>query len=306
MDPVSGALGLLPSKLLELLQAEYNLQKSVRVQVQSLSRELEVIHSTLRRVAAEPPDMLNEQVKNWAREAREASYNFEDRIDTFFVRVVDGCREPIEETGSRWLKSAKKKKKKKMGDLPTKGRAPDDIAAAIEDMMKQLQELNERVRGYTTDDILLRPVTSTSSTVDPRLPAMYRNERELVGIEEVRDELVRLLTQGDAEDDKKREVKVVSIVGLAGVGKTTLAKAVYNRLQVQEQFDCSAFVSVSRNPDWKKVFWDMLLELDEAMYQMGIYTEKRAMDVKQLTDEIRRFLENRRYVIRAHHHLRPV
>ncbi|XP_066342275.1 putative disease resistance protein At1g50180 [Miscanthus floridulus] len=203
MDVATGALGNVISKLSQLLHDEYKMQKGVRHQVESLLDELKSIYFPLRDVAEVPPDMLNEQVKNWAREIREASYNIEDRIDTFLVSV-DGCREPIEETCCWWLKRAKKK----MGDLPTKRRA------AMEDIMKQLQEVSERCARFTAEDFVFRPLTSTSITVDPRLPALYRNERELVGIEEAREELVRLLTQGDAEDDKKRELKASSAVRL--------------------------------------------------------------------------------------------
>jgi disease resistance protein RPM1 len=92
MDLVTGALGLLPSKLLELLNEEYKLQKGVRQAVQSLTRELESMHAALRKVAAVPWDQLDEQVKVWAREVREASYDTEDILDTFLVRV-DGQKE---------------------------------------------------------------------------------------------------------------------------------------------------------------------------------------------------------------------
>ena len=56
MDLVAGALGFLPSKLLELLKEEYKLQKGVRVKVQSLSWEVECMHAALRRMAAVPWD----------------------------------------------------------------------------------------------------------------------------------------------------------------------------------------------------------------------------------------------------------
>lgn len=276
MDVAMGALGDVISRLEQLLEHdEYKMH-----QVESLLRELEFIQSGLRNVAEVLPDRINEQVKNWARDITEVSYNIDDRIDTLLVSV-DGCREPIEETCCWWLKRAKKK----MGDLPTKGRAPVDIAADKEDIMKQVQELSERCKRFTAED--------TSITVDPRLPALYRNERELVGIEEAREELVRLLTQGDTEHDKKRELKLVYILELAGVGKTTLAKAVYNRLQAQ--FDCSAFVSVSPKPDLKKVFRDILLELDEAKYHTVI-TAKRDMSLDQFEYQIGEFLENKRYM----------
>jgi len=62
MDLVTGALGLLPSKLLELLKDEYKLQKGVKKQVQSMSRELESMHVALHKVAAVPWDQLDEQV----------------------------------------------------------------------------------------------------------------------------------------------------------------------------------------------------------------------------------------------------
>jgi hypothetical protein len=103
MDLVSGAIGKLAPKLLQLLQDEYNLQKGVRHQIQFLSEELESIHGALRKVAAVPPDQLDEQVKIWARQVREASYDMEDILDTFLVRV-EGRPEPSgDKEGSKAL-----------------------------------------------------------------------------------------------------------------------------------------------------------------------------------------------------------
>lgn len=60
MDLVTGALGMLPSKLLELLKDEYKLQKGVKKQVENLSQELESMHAALHKVAALPWDQLDE------------------------------------------------------------------------------------------------------------------------------------------------------------------------------------------------------------------------------------------------------
>jgi disease resistance protein RPM1 len=73
MDLVTGALGKLPSKLLELLRDEYKLQTGVKDQIRRLTRELESMHAALRKLAQVPPDELDELVLLWARDVREAS-----------------------------------------------------------------------------------------------------------------------------------------------------------------------------------------------------------------------------------------
>ncbi|CAO2150440.1 unnamed protein product [Urochloa humidicola] len=89
MDLVTGAIGSIGPKLLELLKDEYKLQKGLRKQVKFLSDELESVHAALRKVAEVPWDQLDEQVKIWARHVREASYDMEDVLDTFLVRIED-------------------------------------------------------------------------------------------------------------------------------------------------------------------------------------------------------------------------
>jgi hypothetical protein len=98
MDLVTGALGKLPSKVLELLKDEYKLQTGVKDRIRSGARELESMHAVLRKVAQVPPHELDELVLLWARDVREASYDMEDILDTFLVRVDRGAnKEPPNE-----------------------------------------------------------------------------------------------------------------------------------------------------------------------------------------------------------------
>ena len=275
MDLVTGALGLLPSKLLELLKDEYKLQKDVRVKVQSLSRELECMHAALRKVAAVPWDQLDEQDKVWAREVREASYDMEDILDTFLVRV-DGQ----EQADPSKLKHAMKN----MGDLFSKVKARHEISCAIEDIKKQLEDIKERRKRYRVDDLVAKPAATTS--IDPRLSALYTKVSQLVGIEEPRDKVIKMLTSV-VED---METKIVSIVGFGGLGKTTLAKAVYENLSPDVRF--KAFVPVGQNPDLKKVLKDILIAFDKSNYTKEF--NLTILDERQLIDELRVFLKDKR------------
>jgi Holliday junction resolvasome RuvABC ATP-dependent DNA helicase subunit len=111
---------------------------------------------------------------------------------------------------------------------------------------------------------------------------------DLIGNEETVNELMKILTEGT--EMSMAHGKIVSIVGLGGLGKTTLAHAIYRKLRAQ--FDCWAFVSMSRNPDMKKLFKCMLYQLgkkNNANIHEGI------LDERQLIYELNEFLQKRRY-----------
>ena len=84
--------------------------------------------------------------------------------------------------------------------------------------------------------------------------------------------------------------RIVSVVGFGGLGKTTLAKTVYDKLK--GKFDCTAFVLVGRNPNLKKVFKDISIDLH-------MHFNVEILDERQLIDKLREFLENKRCVSSA-------
>jgi hypothetical protein len=87
MEFATGALGTLLPKLANLLHGEYRVHKGVRKNIEFLTKELETTQAALRSVGEVPPEQLHELVKIWARDARELSYDMEDVVDTFLVRV---------------------------------------------------------------------------------------------------------------------------------------------------------------------------------------------------------------------------
>jgi len=133
--------------------------------------------------------------------------------------------------------------------------------------------------------------TRTKTTIDPLLVALYEDRNNIVGIDGTRDEIIVKLCDGD--DESKQQLKILSIHGFGGLGKTTLAKVVYDSLQAQ--FDCTAFVSVSRIFDGMQLFKDIFFQLDARKYNTmnigELFTES------QLIDQLRQLLQSRRYFI---------
>ncbi|CAO2150442.1 unnamed protein product [Urochloa humidicola] len=288
-DLVTGATGSLISKLGELLKEEYNLQNGVKEQVESLSRELESAHAALRKVGEVPSDELDEQIRIWAREVREASYDMEDVLDAFLVSVKQSGHEHTD----REHESLFQRLQDMVGGLFTmmgslfKRRK---IVGAIGDIRKKLQEVTDRRGRYRVDGIGTKQPEVTL-TVDPRLATMYKDVTQLVGIDKSSGEIMSMMLSkgGDVSDNKMR---IFSIVGAGGLGKTTLARVVYEKLK--SQFSVGAFVPVGRNPDLRKVFRDILIDLDKNTYMDLKFTK---LDERQLINQLQDFLRTKRYFI---------
>jgi signal recognition particle GTPase len=118
--------------------------------------------------------------------------------------------------------------------------------------------------------------------VDPRISAIYKEAVGLVGIDGPREELVSCLT------DPQKKLKVVFIVGSGGLGKTTLAKQVYDK--IEGQFDCTTFVSASsQRPDVESLLSDVLLNL-------GMREFSQTLELHDIIDRLREHLKHKRYV----------
>ncbi|VAH00641.1 unnamed protein product [Triticum turgidum subsp. durum] len=278
MEVVTGAMGSLLPKLGQLLMDEYNLLKRVKKDVRFLSMELESMHAALIKVGAMPRDQLDTQVKLWADEVRELSYNMEDVVDKFLVRV-EGIQQPNDNTGKF------KELKNKMVRLFKKGKNHHRIADAVKEIKEQLQEVAAR----RDRNKVVVPNPTEPIAIDPCLRALYAEATELVGIYGKRDQELMSLLSMEGDDASNKRLKKVSIVGFGGLGKTTLARAVYDK--IKGDFDCRAFVPVGQTPDMKKVLRDILIDLGNSHSDLAI------LDANQLIKKIHEFLENKRYLV---------
>lgn len=276
MELGTGAIGSLLPKLVEVLKEEYDLHKGVRKKIKHLSQEMESMNAVLLKVGEVPPDQIDELVKLWAGDVRELSYDMEDVVDAFLVHI-DGP-EPLDTHMLRRFR-------KKMANFFNKCKHHHKIAGAIQDVNKKVEEVAARRDRYMVDNIIAK--VTGPVTIDPRLQALFKKTTELVGIEKQSEKLVKILSLGDDVHASDEKMKIVSIVGFGGLGKTTLSKAVYDKHKLA--FDCGAFVPVGRDPDMKKVLRDILIDFDYMNPNVMI------LDERQLINELRKLIQNKRY-----------
>ena len=118
--------------------------------------------------------------------------------------------------------------------------------------------------------------------IDPRLTALFVDPGSLVGLEGPVQELSKIVMDTEGCTD----LKIVSIVGTAGAGKTTLANAFYRGLEVQNGFHCRAFVSVGQKPDLVRILSDIFSQLGER--------HRGGQDIHQVIGSIRNLLNDKR------------
>jgi predicted AAA+ superfamily ATPase len=106
----------------------------------------------------------------------------------------------------------------------------------------------------------------------------------IVGIEEPMKKLVNLAA---FRDDNQKQLKMVPVFGSTGIGKTTLVRTIYR--QYGGEFQCRAFVRVSRNPDMRSL-------LTSILSQINAPRDHSFTDSHDLIDRIIKHLQGKRYV----------
>lgn len=273
MDIVVGALSgivdALPGKLGELLEQEYALLSGVRGDVIFLKDELSSMRAAIH--YCESLDHHDSQTTGWISLVREVAYDIEDWVDLFSIRVHGGAQST---SGFRaWLSRSVDK----LTALP----ARHTIASELQGLKERVLEISRQRNRYRLGQMV---GTTSQHPHDPRLSALFVDPGRLVGFDgKVEDVSKTVMDAGGSNG-----LRIVSIVGMAGSGKTTLANAVYRRLQADNTFQCSAFVSIGPKPDMVKTVKDMLSRLGDG--------HRGGEDISQLIPRVRGILEKKRYL----------
>ncbi|CAL5092876.1 unnamed protein product [Urochloa decumbens] len=259
----TGVLSTLLPKLSVLIEGEYKLQKQVKRKIAFLKDELSSMQTLLVKLS-DNEERLDGQDKDWRNKVRELSYDIEDCVDLFMHKMSKDDAEAnlVKKTISRIKKIWSRHK----------------MANVIEELKARVEEEGHRRKRYKFD----KPGSQVVQ-IDPRLASLFVEAKRLVGIDYPREEIVEWLNK----DDYAQRLKVVSIVGFGGLGKTTLANQVYQK--IKGQFECSCFVPVSRNPNVAKILADMLKELGNCVDPSD--------DERQLINNLRAFLQDKRYFV---------
>ncbi|KAH7689174.1 P-loop containing nucleoside triphosphate hydrolase protein [Dioscorea alata] len=253
------AVGFLVQKLGDLLVQEAINLHGVRGEVEWLERELQRMQCFLKDADAKKCQGNDERVKNWVRDMRDLAFEAEDIVDTFMYCKLrrqqgqPGCIGFIK----RFIFI--------FDELIRRHEAHVDV----EGIKTELQELSQSRLLYGIANIG-ETIGSTShhrsQHVIPILPQLG-DDIDMVGFDDEKKSIVQELV-----DINNTNRSVISIVGMGGLGKTTLAKSVYNDLEVKRNFHIFAWVIISQQYTILEILKGILSEKSETSSEDTIQT----------------------------------
>nr|UBY07301.1 NBS-LRR disease resistance protein [Dasypyrum villosum] len=325
------AIKWLLTKLGALLANDYNLTRGVRGDVQYISDELGAMQAFIGDLCCTEPHGYDLWTRDWLKQIHEVTYDVEDCVDDFTHRLhhdptTDLCcclfvASKIYEVWTWWPRH--------------------EMASTLSELKMRVQQIGERCIRYGPDN----PKTSSDrpggadigfnaaenqqtrlALVRTKTPVGVDRDMEMLGkwmliaegpADTIAQQLPSSSTVVPVEEPHAGPTNhgVLCIVGLAGVGKTTIARSLYQNFS--DQFDRRAIVTVSQNSDveavLRNIFYQIMPQVREGTRQqrcwdtshgsIGGGTSKKAHDslqtmkLQKLKKELKEHFEKYSYLL---------
>ncbi|XP_057802896.1 putative disease resistance protein At1g50180 [Salvia miltiorrhiza] len=274
------------SSLVELL-GDQLIQKvkflrGVEGKVELLREELKRMQSFLK--DANKKQFEKESVRNWISEIRELAQDAQDTIEIFLLNV---------ESAKNWRLF------KRCTTFPKRMYHLDKIGDEIESIRDRLDAIDKSRERYGIKDLGEAAESSSRSEVELRRRLCpWQKDEHLVGVE---DDVKKLLKESILCEEKKG-LSIAVLEGMGGIGKSTLAREIYNHPDVVAgPFDHRCWVVVSSEFTPQETIKQLILELPGSDKQKVRELEESTKDklylLQKLKEMLHKQLEGKSYFI---------
>ncbi|KAL5802191.1 hypothetical protein ACOSQ4_030496 [Xanthoceras sorbifolium] len=240
---LSAVLPVLVEKLASRELRNFATQEGVRSKLKKWEKTLETIKALLN--DAEQKQQDDKHVKTWLDDLRDLAYDAEDILDEYATEALRR-KLKIEEHQASTSRARKLIPACCVGCTPSALWSDFSMRSKIDDVTRRFEELRQHTDVLRLKEIAGPALTASSRRLPtsslPTEPAVYGRDQDKAKILE----MVLSDEPGDVN------FGVISIVGMGGVGKTTMAREVYNDEAVKE-FNPKGWACVSDDFDVMRI-----------------------------------------------------
>ncbi|MCE3216964.1 hypothetical protein HAX54_009726 [Datura stramonium] len=167
-----------------------------------------------------------------------------------------------------------------------RGKAHEKLREGLQQVAKDIDRVQEELKKIQDHKGSQASTWSLArDTSSEKLPNLEVSDN-MVGRDKEKKRMLEELRGGSSD-----ELKVIPIVGMGGIGKTTLAKQVLHHPSIQSRFDVCAWATISKEYNVR----DILLSLLQSIIKIddNVYNRVEA----ELADILQKSLKRKRYLI---------
>ncbi|XP_031473404.1 putative disease resistance protein RGA3 [Nymphaea colorata] len=248
---MEGVVSILLEKLTDLWFGKAEELASVSGELLKLGSQLKAIQPLLE--DAHDKQFASAHIKEWISRLNEVLYDAEDVIDLYRVRI---------ESNSVDARGEKRKVTKFLPSFSECRNLP-----FLSEISSEIKAINERLSMIWKEKDLygLVPLVGDRSRSPQHTAEVYPNRQTTSYITEPHvygrerdEELIIEWLKKEVCEGRGENARVIAIVGMGGVGKTTLAKKAYNNSSIKEHFEKFMWVCASEIPQALHLFKHVL------------------------------------------------
>ncbi|KAL5707009.1 hypothetical protein ACHQM5_025110 [Ranunculus cassubicifolius] len=219
-------------QLSSYIQSEVALVIDTREEVVKLTGNLKLVQAVL--ADADEKQVKNKSVKVWLDDLKQVVYDVDDVLDEWHTRAAISQLQGSINVGTR---------KKVLSYLLSPCFCFQNVIVRY-DIGQNIRDLNKRLDGIAKQrtDFGLKVVNQSHDEPRPQTSSVV-DVSKIHGRDRAKEEIVsRLLGESSSQGEALR---VIAIVGIGGLGKTSLAKMILNEERVNANFKTKMWVCVS-------------------------------------------------------------